>query len=291
MTAVIISKTSRFEKCLQSANEEVITFLKSDDPLAKKLREADDSTFRTLDKTIKLAERYFSKVEVISLENIADKKIPRYTVAVLANGGDGTFLGGAKYLPIGIPIVSIVANPAHSVGHYSHANPYNIENILQNFDNEPISILQRHNLVIDGAVLPTPFLNDVAIKHEDGYTKIAIHINSDGEAFTPRGSGVIIASKYGSTGVISQEGGEIMPLSCDKLQFTSRTNKHEGAHYGSSISAMSPIDDAVLCVDGGHDQYLLPAQAMLEIKKGPSLTLVGDINKLRADYLSKYNLD
>ena len=204
---------------------------------------------------------------------------------VITIGGDGTFLETSHYLEEGV-LMGINSVPTESVGYYCRADTENFLEKIYAFvsGKATLQVLHRLSLSRDGENLWPLALNDVLFANQNpaGTTRYVLKV--DGRSEEQKSSGLWVSPAPGSTAATKSAGGKPLPLASKKIQYVIREPyAPPGKKYHllkgilspqSQVEIISMMDDAVLFIDGPHQNY--------SVKRG-SRILIGNANQpLRA---------
>ncbi len=283
---LVVYKKSFFEIYSSSPDKEVRDFVKKKDEDAERMRKSHDEQQRTLETVldvldrakIKHKEAYRADMGTIAGE-VEDNDL------VLSVGGDGTFLEVSHYVTK-VPILGVNSDTNGSVGFFSTANRYNFENILREIGKIPKTQLSRLELALDGKRIPELVLNDIMVAHVVPAAGTSYRIWADGERYNhpPKNGGLVVCTAAGSTALMWEIGGEVMPLSSKQMQYKVRDKRHEKSRFADELKVKSLTREGKLYVDGQHIVYEFGLGKILDVGKGTPLTVVGDLEAKRAAY-------
>ena len=271
MKVLIVFKKSAFELYSQSPDEEVQRFMASGRDVDR-LQASHRQQAESLQAVIDAFDRAGIDADSVyrgHLESVAGYDL------VVSVGGDGTLLE-VSHSVNDTPVLGVNSDPVCSVGFFSIGTSENIAELARKLDDLPRTKLHRAGITLEGAPLPVPVLNDVLLAHINPAAVTRYRI--DGEDEIVRGSGLLISTAAGSTGWISQEGGEVMPLDDPRLQFHSRGVRGAAFSYAETVRVRSLTRQACLFVDGAHLCYPVDLGAVVDISPAIPLTVIGDLS-------------
>ncbi len=281
--ALVVYKKSSYELYRNSPDEDVRKFLEGNDPDAKEMLRSHEAQKRTLDIVVSELERLGVKYDTIYRADLKPVKDYDYVISV---GGDGTFLEVSHYVE-DIPIIGVNSDPERSTGHYCCSDYRNLGDVLRNIEKAPRTKANRFELKIDGKKLPEPVLNEVLCAHANPAAVMKYRLE-DGEGSQECwGSGLLACTAAGSTGFMYEEGGDVMPLDSEQIQYITRSRRQEMPHFADELKVTSLTRQGKIYVDGSHLIYGFGLGAVLEIKSGKPVTIIGNLEEKRQQYLSK----
>jgi NAD+ kinase len=153
-----------------------------------------------------------------------DRRTLEQADLVVSVGGDGTFLGAARYVGKGL-VLGVNSAPGDSVGHFCaterRAFPALLDRVLGGAAKE--GLLARLEVWLDGRRVLSRVLNDVLVAHAVPAATTRYEIVVAGRRETHRSSGVWVATAAGSTAGIRSAGGRVIPrFSQSSLQYRVR---------------------------------------------------------------------
>jgi NAD kinase len=201
---------------------------------------------------------------------------------VVSVGGDGTFLSASQYVTYQ-RMLGVNSDPERSTGFYCCANSADIADCLARLDDLPKTRLNRLSLTLDGAHLPYQVLNDVLIANRSPAHLMRYRLTADGEESEKKGCGLLVCTAAGSTAWMYQEGGEVMPIQSDRMQYLVRGMRGEVPGYADRISVVSLTHEGKVFADGEY-ACDLPRGSEMVLSKGTSLTVIGDLGQKQRFY-------
>lgn len=279
---LVVYKKSVFDLYSNSPDETVKTFVTNGSKDAVEMRRSHDEQQRTLDTVISVLKGSGIEPEVkyrAELEGtIAGKEL------VITVGGDGTLLDVSHYVG-GTPMLGVNSDTTNSKGFYCTADRTDVEHILSNLQHLPRTRLYRLELVLNGTKLPMPVLNDIMIAHTNPAASTSYELTANKESRIYKGSyGLFVCTPSGSTGAMWNEGGKLMPLSMDFMQYHPRGYRKGEFHYTKELQIRSRTREGIVFIDGQHIKHPFTLDDTLVVRIGQKLTLIGDLEKKRAEY-------
>ena len=284
MNVALIYKKSAWELFSGSDDNNVNSFILEDESQRDLLLESDLVQKQTID----LVEK------TLFGENIGYKKIYRSTIGeydlsafdlVITVGGDGTFLEASHHIKANTPILGVNSDPQRSVGFFCACNAENFENFFNGLSIQPKLQLNRLSLFIDKSPIGPPVLNDVLFANPNPAATTRYQINNN----SYRNSGLLISTGAGSTAWSFQEGIDPLPLETKNFQLLHRGTRNTEAIITTGVVIHSLTRKGTIFIDGDHCSFSLSLGQQLEIKSGTPITVLGDINKKRAEFLDAYD--
>ncbi|MGB1760448.1 MAG: NAD(+)/NADH kinase [Verrucomicrobiales bacterium] len=284
MKVALIYKKSAWELFSDSDDNNVSSFILEDGSQRDLLLESDLVQKQTID----LVER------TLLGDDISYKKIYRSTIdeydlnafdLVITVGGDGTFLEASHHIKVNTPILGVNSDPNRSVGFFCACNAENFEHFFDSLSRQPKLQLNRLSLFINKSPIGPPVLNDVLFASPNPAATTRYQINNN----SYRNSGLLISTGAGSTAWSFQEGIDPLPLETREFQLLHRGTRNTEAIITSEVIIHSLTRTGKIFIDGDHCTLSLSIGQQLEIKSGTPITVLGDINKKRAEFLDAYD--
>ncbi|MDP2750089.1 MAG: NAD(+)/NADH kinase [Nanoarchaeota archaeon] len=281
---LVVYKKSVFELYEKSSDKPVVKFIKNNDEDAIRIRKSDAIQKKTLKKVISSLEKYSINHDIVYRGDLEQtRNIDSYSI-IISVGGDGTLIEVSHYVNSSnnIPILGINSDPSPhgSTGFYCCCDADKFEGFLEKIDEQKISEIGRMSLQINKTLLPEQVLNDILLAHTN---PAAISRYRIGEK-NYKGSGMLICTPAGSTGFMREEQGEIMDLNSKMFQYILRSKRNAKPEFAEKIKITSLTRQGKIFVDGQHLIYDFSIGNNLEISKGNSIKIFGDIEKKRAKY-------
>jgi len=197
---------------------------------------------------------------------------------IVSVGGDGTFLAASHHVSDGL-IVGVNSSPEHSVGFFCATTREDFAKTLAGIAKGSVKITELHRLEIriNRERLPHLALNDVLITHGNpgATSRYALKVGAIEEV--QRSSGLWISTAAGSTAGIRAAGGEVLPMTSDRMQYAVRelyvppTEKpfrlHRGlAPRGSEIRVVCRMVGGALFIDGPRSPIPLTLGDKVRVK-------------------------
>jgi NAD kinase len=274
---LVVYKKSLYDIYKQSRDENVQEYLKSNNLRIQRMIEGHDTHNKNMGVLQKVLEElgvshdFAYRADLDKFSDINERQM------IIAAGGDGTVLEVARHLT-GSKILGYVTDTLYSTGFFSWTNSVNIMNVLANIDSEPITSQKRFKVVKNGNTLST-MLNDVCFDDKNPATRSLWEVQDLGFV---GGSGILIASAVGSTAWIYQEGGEIMDITDERLQYKVRANRTLAPGYNHKIKVTSHTREGVISIDGAHNRFTCSLGDILEVVPNDNpIKIIGDMNILR----------
>ena len=125
--------------------------------------------------------------------------LARKADVLVSVGGDGTFLYCTHYLPEGVPIIGVNANPKEKEGYLLPVNAKTISSLLSKIKEgkESCHELATLECSVNGKKLPLIALNEFYIGAAKSYRTSRYEMVMDGKKEVHRSSGVIAATPVG----------------------------------------------------------------------------------------------
>jgi len=282
---LVVYKKSTYELYDQSPDPQPRAYSKlyQEDLLASHLRQKSN-----LEKVLQVLTK-----KGISFDSIyrADLKPIEGYQGVIAVGGDGTFLEVSRYIHNDIPLLGFNSDPQNSKGFYCTTDPSNFEEVIKHWETQPIKVLQRMEIEINGTKIPETVLNDVRISHTHPHATTLYEFSVGGKPvarndldFHHRNSGLLVSTAAGSTACMYQEGGEVMPLASQLLQARMLGVRERQSYFGKEVRIQVMTRKANLSVDGPHVNYTLTLGDQVVLRSGSPLYVVGDLEAKRNSF-------
>jgi len=195
---------------------------------------------------------------------------------VITVGGDGTVLT-ASHFAHDAPILGIKSFGKKSVGYFCAATRKTMNGYLNDIIDgrkRPIK-LHRLQVGIDGEKIDELALNDVLFAHETPASTSRYKLTLGSRTEDQKSSGVWISTAAGSTAAIKSAGGDVLPLTSEKMEYFVREPYTSGGSYRllkgtifpkTVIKIRSLMRGGTIFIDGGSTQYPAPTGSRLTIK-------------------------
>ena len=200
-------------------------------------------------------------------------------------GGDGTFLETSHFIDAHTPIIGVNSDPSRSVGFLSACNGSEFPKLLSELEKQPRFNLSRARAAINGKITGPPILNDVLFSRPNPAATTRYRVGE--QSF--RNSGCLVATAAGSTAWMFQEGCNPLPLVEKRLQCYHRGNRNTAPVLSDTIMLRSLTRKGRLYIDGEHLSFPLSIGQTLELTTGPPITVIGNLEAKRAEFLTKYH--
>lgn len=189
---------------------------------------------------------------------------------VLAVGGDGTLLEAARMVRGNTPLMGIHSTPTASVGYLCASDVYQIEALLDRFEEGSLQefAVTRLQAFCNGEPVGPPALNDILFSSPSPAATTRYQVQWNGVREEHRSSGLWVATPVGSTAAVLSAGGQQLSLDSQQLQFRVRElyqpkNQEDLQLVGGFLSAEAPLQitntlrKAFLYFDGPWTKYPL----------------------------------
>jgi NAD+ kinase len=206
---------------------------------------------------------------------------------VLSLGGDGTVLA-ASHKTLGVPLLGINSDPERSTGYFCATTAADdLQGVLQAFEAGQLErfVLRRLKVVVDGAVVGPPALNDVLVANTNPAATSRYVLMAGKRQEAQKSSGVWISTAAGSTAGIRSAGGVVLPLANAQLQYLVREPVFmPGQRYDllrgvrdldEGLTIVSQMDEGCAYIDGPFVEIPLPVGAELRVGAHEPLVLLG----------------
>jgi NAD+ kinase len=287
----VVYKKSTYELYHDSPDKKIRDFIESDDKDAEEIRESHRSQAATLETIVNALEKRNANYEALyrgELKEIGE--FPKESL-VVAVGGDGTSLEVAHYIKEGTMLV-VNSDPKRSVGFYSCCSKDNFEDTLDKYIAGTIqkTTVNRMQVSIDGKTIPELVLNDILLAHPNPAATTRYEILENGtnneEGSYHKDSGLLVCTAMGSTAFVYQEGGDVMPLDSDKVEYRHRASRQNNAsHFTKELNVKFLTREGKIYVDGEHIKYDVTLGTKINMIYGQPITIVGDLNEKRQRYI------
>lgn len=284
MKVLVVYKKSAWELFKDSEDPNVSAFMAEPGGDAKAFRSSHDTQQQSLGivaDTLKNADADFS---LVYRSDMVASHFEDIDLAITV-GGDGTFLETSHSVPHGVPALGVNSDPSRSVGFFTACAGPDFPALFDALKETPRVELARAEIIIEGEVVGPPVLNDVMFAHPNAAATTRYRIGD--RKF--RNSGLLACTAAGSTAWMFQEGGEPMPLDDQRLQFLHRGTRHAQSQFADSLSLESLTRTGQLFVDGEHIAFPLAIGQALELRSGKPLTVIGDLERKRREFLASYD--
>ena len=286
MRAAIIYKISIWEIYSDSPDEETRAYLERGGSNLETLKRSASIQKQTLERTKEALTSAGIEYERIYRGEITPEKIADKDLVVTV-GGDGTFLDASHSVPAGKPMLGVNSDPERSVGFFSATDGEGVQAFIAALADQPRTELNRLQVVVDGEEHGPPVLNDILFAHPNPaattrYRMIA-PVPSDPGKRPFRNSGLLVCSAAGSSGWMTQEGGDMMRLDDRGMQYLHRGARDSAPTLtdAAELSIESLTRRGVIFVDGEHMQVPLTLGEILVLRAGAPLTVIGDLQSKR----------
>jgi len=196
---------------------------------------------------------------------------------IITVGGDGTFLGAAKYITHQL-ILGVNSAPKHSVGRFCVAHHKNFASIIRKTlgGDFRYRYFQRLQVKHSQSKIVHHALNDVLISHKNPAVLCRYQIKVGSKQEKQRSSGIWIGTPAGSTGAIKSAGGRVLPAESKSFQYQTRElYAGKGGHYQlrkavlkstQKLSVVSLMNLGVVYIDGAHFYFPFDYGDQVEIQ-------------------------
>lgn len=278
----VVYKKSTFELYSNSPDKEIQGYMAKNAEDVAELRKSHEAQKKTLDLVVSELERKGITTEVMYRAELAGQRTLEADL-VVSVGGDGTVLEVARYVG-DLPLLGVNSDPASSVGYFCYTNRAGFAQVLENYDSMPHTKLSRLELELNGKKIPELVLNDTLIAHTNPAAVTRYKLWAEDYEEKGKGSGLLVCTAAGSTAFMFEEGGAVMPLDSDEMQFVQRGRRGKKFRFAKELRVRSYTRQGRLYVDGAHMTYDFTLGDELIIRMGKKLDLVGDLNEKRKNY-------
>lgn len=270
MNVLVVYKKSQYSFYSVSPEEHVRAFAESDDPDATQWHEDHVVHEASLKHVLATLEERCIRFDMVHRSHMADTS--KYDL-VIAVGGDGTVLD-AGHRVLDTPVLGVNSNPGPSLGHYCACTAENFRETLDNLDTLPRNRFPRLEAVIDGKVVPELALNEAMFAHQNFSATTSYRLNGERH----RDSGIVACAAGGSTAFMKFQGGEIMQLDDDRIQYKLHA-KAMKTRYTKELHIRSLTREGVVAIDGEHTCYPLSLGQELVLRPGHPITIIGNVRE------------
>jgi NAD+ kinase len=277
---LLVYKRSTWEIYHKSPDADVRAYLESGAPDVATMHESHEAQARALDAVhaaLAHAGLGFDSIYRADLAPVAGREL------VIALGGDGTFLEVSHYVA-DTPLCGVNSDPHGSTGYFCAATGQTFAALLAGLERTPRTRLHRLALVVDGRPVPQLVLNEVLFAHPNPASTSRYRLTASGETRELRTSGLLACTAAGSTAWMYQEGGEVMPLDSDLIQYLPRGSRAARPRFARTLALRSLTRLGRLYVDGPHLAHECGLGSEVTLGPGRPLTVVGDVSARRGAY-------
>lgn len=281
---LVVYKKSIYELYQSSPTPELRAFMEQSSEDVARMRKSHEEQKRTLETVMGELTKQGIAYETAHRAQLGEmrERMQEYDLVVTV-GGDGTFLEASHYVEH-TPMLGVNSDSNHSVGFYCATNGEHFAELLKNVDRIPRTIVSRLEIILNGKKISEPVLNDVLIAHHNPAAMTRYTLEANGKTEAQRNSGLLICTAVGSTAFMYEEGGVVMPLDSQHMQYHERSKRNAPFLFADALTIHSLTREGMLYLDGEHLQYNFTLGSTIDIRKGPPLTIVGDLEKKRVDY-------
>ncbi|HEY3357990.1 MAG TPA: NAD(+)/NADH kinase [Polyangia bacterium] len=278
---LVVYKKSTLEIYSNSPDAEVREYLAGDAPDVEVMRRSHDAQACALAAVHEALDRRGLRYDSIYRGELQPV---RGRALVIALGGDGTFLEVSHFVGADTPLCGVNTDPRTSTGFFCAATADTFAALLDRLGETPRTVVRRIEAVLDGRPLPEPALNDVLFAHASPASTSRYRLDVGGLRTEHKDSGLLACSAAGSTAWMYQEGGEVMPLGSDELQYLPRGVRGARPRYCRELRLRSLTRQGRLFLDGPHIVHDCALGAEVVLRQGPTLTIIGDVAARRTVY-------
>jgi len=285
MKVLVVYKKSAWELFSRSEDPNVAHFMEQSGRDAQFVEQSHHVQKESMETITSTLIESGAQVSILYRSELSEEVTKNIDLAVTI-GGDGTFLETSHFINEETPIMGVNSDPSRSVGFLSACNGSEFPDFFSDLDMQPRCTLSRASAIINGKVTGPPILNDILFSNPNPAATTRYRMGE--KSF--RNSGCLFATAAGSTAWIFQEGCTSLPLIGNKtLQCYHRGNRNATTSTSNSFSLQSLTRKGRIYIDGEHLSYPLSIGQTLELTTGPSLTVIGDLERKREAFLTKYN--
>lgn len=253
---------------------------------ALRLVEEGHSSVAGVKETHEESERCADEVEAaLAAARIPFRSIYRHEAGVAYNkadlvitvGGDGSFIDAAHNIKSGIPLLG-VKSAATSHGHFCLANEVTFPDVLQQILSGKLRPreLVRLVMLVDGKQLPLYVVNEVLIAELDISGTNKYQVTVGGRTEKQKGSGLVVCTPAGSTGLMRSMKGIIQPILGKRFQYKPllpflQPREKQMLPGGllparAEVRVISGMPKMLLHIDGRHIKFPFPLGAQLVVR-------------------------
>lgn len=260
---VVVKRTAYRRFIVEEKDPRARELLRHRDPSVGNWLAAHREHERTMEALDRLLDRLGAQVlQVHRPHAVFDASDATLVIAV---GGDGTLLAASHSID-DQPILGVNSAPGHSVGFFSAARLKNLGTLVPRAleGRLPSVRLSRMEVRLNGRVRSRHVLNDALYAHSSPAATSKYILTIGGIEEKQRSSGFWIGPAAGSTAALRSAGGRVLPLGSTKLQLVVREPYSSSGRRcrlakrvidpGTSVTAQSEMDDAMLWLDGPYRQ-------------------------------------
>lgn len=271
---LVIRKTTCYMDMLSQNDVEGLALVHNQHPLFAGIKRTHDQSERCFQVVTGVLERaglnYRSELRSDSADYSNED-------LVITLGGDGSFIDASHRVSTDVPLLG-VRSATSSHGHFCMADSNSFAAVLKSILSGEVRPrrLTRLSLTVDGEELPTKPLNEVLAGELDlaGTNRYELKVN--GRTERQSGTGLVVGTASGSTGLLRSAGGIIQPVLARSFQYKpllpilepgERLRLPGGLVSPSAVlRVVSAMPAGLLHVDGRHIKYPFKRGSELQVR-------------------------
>lgn len=263
--------------------KELLSVHGKDSPAFRQVFSSHEHTLQARRLTLQTLKKQGLAYEVITRPEQVEEAA--FDLAVVV-GGDGTMLDYARFLHH-IPLLGVNSSPHTSVGRFHYTDITGLAEVLDAIKHDriiPIELV-RLNVMVDGAQISFPALNEVLFAHKNPAATSRYTIIVGNQQETQRSSGVWVSTAAGSSGAILSAGGKLLKTGEAGMQYRVREDfkspldntRHQllgGTLNTGNIEFISQMFDGAVFLDGMRGMHDVTYWSRVTITPdGPKLAI------------------
>jgi NAD+ kinase len=257
---VVVVKRTPYNRYVEEEHDpEVLRLIRRRDPAVARWKEAHREHVATIAEVERVLAKLGAHPWVLHGPRLVfDASDAALVVTV---GGDGTLLAASHHVD-STPILGVNSSPGSSVGFFCAARRENVARMLERaLDGELGSLtLARMRVAVNGRIVSRRVLNEALFCHETPAAASRYILRYEKREEEQLSSGFWVGTAAGSTAALHSAGGEVLPLSSERLELVVRepfkgwNSKARMTRVfvepGREIVAVSKMHDACMFLDG-----------------------------------------